>query len=267
MGLDYRYLKAFLSTAEHMSFSKAAQELKIAQSAVSRQIKLLEENVGEELIVRSSKKVLLTHKGQELYRLARYFDHRSKDLFEKEDARALKVGLLHGLLKNWFPPILTKYCKKSTRDVHLFVKDEPELLRDVEAGNVDVIFTTKNIQSDLVTSLKIFDEKLVLVSKDQIKRDQIHKHPWIVFSEADNIFKLEGEKGHRIISVESMTTILTLVKNGLGISVVPEHVLPKSHPYHLLELPELPKSEISMTTLNYKTMPPAIAELSSIIRS
>jgi DNA-binding transcriptional LysR family regulator len=63
-----------------------------------------------------------------------------------------------------------------------------------------------------------------------------------------------------------MTTILTLVKNGLGVSVVPEHVLPKNHPYHLLELPELPKSEISMTTLNYKTMPPAIAELSEIIR-
>ena len=60
--MEYRYLKAFLLTAEHSSFSKAAQLLSIAQSAVSRQIKLLEESLGEELIIRSSKKVILTTK-------------------------------------------------------------------------------------------------------------------------------------------------------------------------------------------------------------
>jgi len=63
ISLDYRYLKAFMITARYLNFSKAAQELNIAQSAVSRQIKLLEESVGQQLIVRSSKKVLLTEKG------------------------------------------------------------------------------------------------------------------------------------------------------------------------------------------------------------
>ena len=42
--LDFRYLKAFMLTAKYSSFSKAAEELNIAQSAVSRQIKLLEEH-------------------------------------------------------------------------------------------------------------------------------------------------------------------------------------------------------------------------------
>lgn len=62
--MDYRYLKAFILTARNSSFSKAAEELKIAQSAVSRQIKLLEESVGEELIIRSSKKSSADSKGQ-----------------------------------------------------------------------------------------------------------------------------------------------------------------------------------------------------------
>ena len=63
--IDFRYLKAFILTAKYASFSKAAEELNIAQSAVSRQIKLLEDTLGEELIIRSSKKVVLSEKGKE----------------------------------------------------------------------------------------------------------------------------------------------------------------------------------------------------------
>lgn len=263
--MDYRYLKAFLLTAEHSSFSKAAQLLSIAQSAVSRQIKLLEEGLGEELIIRSSKKVLLTHKGKELFQIARHFDHMARELFEKEENRPLSVGILHGLLKTWFPPILTKYCKKSARDIHIAVQDEPELLKLVEAGKLDVVFTTKDIQSDLVSSLKIFQEHLVLISKSKIKREEISQHPWIVFSEADNIYKLQAQTPKRIISVESITTILTLVKNDIGIAVVPDHVLAKNHQFSILELPELERSEIYMTTLNFKTMPPHINELISLL--
>ena len=64
---DYRYLRAFIFTGKHSSFSKAAMELRIAQSAISRQIKLLEQSLNQELIIRSSKKVILTDKGKELF--------------------------------------------------------------------------------------------------------------------------------------------------------------------------------------------------------
>jgi DNA-binding transcriptional LysR family regulator len=263
--IDYRYLKAFLLTAEHSSFSKAASLLNIAQSAVSRQIKLLEEGLGEELIIRSSKKVLLTHKGKELYQIARHFDHVARELFEKEENRPLSIGILHGLLKSWFPPILTKYCKRTNRNIHLSVQDEPELLSLVEAGKLDCVFTTKNIQSDLVSSLKIFHENLVLISKQPVDRKEISDETWIVFSENDNIFKLNTPSPKRTISVESITTILSLVKSGIGVAVVPDHVLTKGHQLHILELPELDQSEIYMTTLNFKTMPSHINELVELI--
>lgn len=82
--MDYRYLKAFILTAQHASFSKAAEILGIAQSAVSRQIKLLEDSLGEELIIRSSKKVLLTAKGKELYLTASNFDKAALQIFERK---------------------------------------------------------------------------------------------------------------------------------------------------------------------------------------
>ena len=45
-GCGSGYLKAFLVTAKHLSFSKAAEEMRVAQSAVSRQVKLLEESLS-----------------------------------------------------------------------------------------------------------------------------------------------------------------------------------------------------------------------------
>ena len=132
--MDYRYLKAFLLTAENRSFSRAAEALSIAQSAVSRQIKLLEESLGEELIIRSSKKVLLTNKGKELFLAAQHFDKLAVDIFQKEDSRPLNIGILHGLLKNWFAPILVKFYKKGGRNMNIFVQDQPELLKGIENG-------------------------------------------------------------------------------------------------------------------------------------
>ena len=158
--LDFRYLKAFMLTAKYSSFSKAAEELNIAQSAVSRQIKLLEDSLQEELIIRSSKKVILSEKGKELYQASLGFVKTSMQIFEREDKLPLSVGILEGLLKTWFSPLLVEYLKLQVRDVSVHVADMPELKNGIEEGRYDLIFGTENIQSELVTSLKIFEEKL-----------------------------------------------------------------------------------------------------------
>ena len=136
--LDFRYLKAFELTAKYSSFSKAALELNIAQSAVSRQIKLLENSLGIDLIIRSSKKVMLTDKGRELLQSLIQFEKNSSDIFEREDLHPLSIGILEGLLKNWFTPILTEYLKKEKRNVNLQVVDLPILKSGIEDGSFDV---------------------------------------------------------------------------------------------------------------------------------
>lgn len=113
ISLDYRYLKAFLVTSKYLNFSKAAQELNIAQSAVSRQIKLLEESVGQQLIIRSSKKVLLTEKGQALLDELRLFETRLQDIFFGHMNKTLRVGILHGLLETWFNDVMVEFSNKS----------------------------------------------------------------------------------------------------------------------------------------------------------
>jgi len=264
--MDYRYLKAFILTAEYSSFSKAANQLKIAQSAVSRQIKLLEESLEEELIIRSSKKVLLTNKGKELYLAAQQFDQLASDIFQREDSRPINVGILHGLLKNWFVPRIIKFYKKSNRSIKLHVDLPQNLKTGIENGKFDIIFSIENIQSDLITSLKLFDEKLVLISKSPVNRKALHEYRWVVYSEEDNIFKISKTQSNSIIMIDSITSIVELVKNNVGIAVVPDHVLKKTDSLVVQELPNLGKSEIFMTTLNYKTMPAPIAEISQLVQ-
>ncbi|PIP93648.1 MAG: hypothetical protein COW00_03610 [Bdellovibrio sp. CG12_big_fil_rev_8_21_14_0_65_39_13] len=263
--MDYRYLKAFLLTAEHASFSKAAEILGIAQSAVSRQVKLLEESVGQELFIRSSKKVILTDKGRSFLMALQRFDQTSSDIFQKEDSRPIHIGILHGLLKNWFVPRIQKYYKKSNRSLSINVGDKASLKKGLEEGRYDIIFSTDEIQTDLISSLKLFDEKLVLISKDEVNRKKLNEYRWIVYGSEDNLYQISRKQGQSIIKVSDIHVIVELVRLGIGIAVVPDHLLRKNDHIKVYELPNLPQSQIFMTTLNFKSMPWHIKEIAEII--
>lgn len=264
--LDFRYLKAFMLTAKYSSFSKAAIELNIAQSAVSRQIKLLEDSLQEELIIRSSKKVLLSEKGKELYSASLSFEKSSLQIFEREDQLPLSIGILEGLLKTWFTPLLSEYLKIQNRNVTVNVADLPELKNGIEEGRYDIIFGIDNIQSELVTSLKLFEEKLVLIGKGELNRKKLHEHRWVVFSNSDNLFKISKKKSESIIMVDCFDSIISLVKNGVGIAVVPDHLIRKDDQLKVHEVPGLPSSQIYLSTLNYKKMPLRIQALADLVK-
>ena len=85
--MDYRHLKYFMEVAEQKSFSKAARNLHISQSAISRMIKSLEEELGVTLFIRNAKTVEITAPGTIFYNYAKrclfVFEHLKSD-FENE---------------------------------------------------------------------------------------------------------------------------------------------------------------------------------------
>ncbi len=266
--MDYRYLKAFSLTAKLLNFSKAAAKLNIAQSAVSRQIKLLEEAVNKELIIRSSKKVLLTDKGKELQLAIENFEQAIEMVFEKESSRTIKVGILHGLLENWFVGILTEYRSKFSNDTNITIGDPVELHHGITEGKYDIIFSTENIQNELVSSLKLFDEKLVLISKKEIDPSKIQDYTWITYSEQNHFFRYYKKRSKSILMVNSITAITQLVRNGVGIAIVPDHILKSNDRVYQYDLKMLTSaaSAVYMTTLNFKTIPKHIGELVNIAK-
>lgn len=174
---------------------------------------------------------------------------------------------MHGLLENWFIPILSNYYKRYQRNVTIKVLAPHELKDGLGEGHFDVIFTTENIQSELITSLKLFDELIVLISRHEIDMSNLSNERWIVYNDQDNIFKLGGTLSKSIITVDSITAIINLVKNGVGVAAVPAHMLKKTDKFFSYELQPLNDSHIYMATLNYKIMPTHIKEMTLLIRN
>ncbi|MGE3610053.1 MAG: LysR family transcriptional regulator [Bacteriovoracaceae bacterium] len=265
ISIDYRYLRAFILTAKYLNFSKAAAELNIAQSAVSRQVKLLEDSVGEQLIIRSSKKVILTDKGEALLRELGHFEDKVQDIFFSDRNKQIKVGILHGLLETWFSDIIVEFTQKNKHQLSVEVNNLEMLKSHLHAGKYDIIFTTENIQSDVVTSLKLFDEKMVLVSKHEINPKQAHEYTWIVYSEKDHLFHLFKKRPEKILVINSITSILNLVKKNVGIAIIPEHMISDDMKLKTYDL-KLPKETIHLSSLNFKNLPAHIKSLVELVK-
>jgi DNA-binding transcriptional LysR family regulator len=266
ISLDYRYLKAFMVTSRYLNFSKAAQELNIAQSAVSRQIKLLEESVGDQLIIRSSKKVLLTEKGQALLDELSRFEERIQEVFFGDINKFIRVGILHGLLETWFNDIIVEFAKQTRHQLVVEVNSLDKLKEKLHNGKYDLIFTTENIQSELVSSLKLFEEKMVLVSRAEINPKEASEYPWIVYSEHDHFFQLFKKRSQKIIVVNSITTILKLVRKGVGLAIVPDHTIDDKN-LRSYDLKGLQKQHIHLSSLNFQHMPEHIKHLVDMIKN
>ena len=266
VDLDYRYIRAFMVTARHLNFSRAAEELNIAQSAVSRQIKLLEDGVGHQLIVRSSKKVILTDKGQALLNLVEKFEQDVTGVFLGQVSRTLKIGILHGLLENWFNDIITDYTKSKKLSLVVEVQPMERLKEKLLSGQYDLVFTSENIQSELVSSLRVFDEKMILISKAEINLKDIHDYPWVVYNENDNLFHVFKKHTRQMIAVNSITSVVNLVKKGVGVAIVPDHLLKPADNLKTYDVKGLPKASVFISTLNFQTLPEPLKGLVEMIK-
>ena len=266
VDLDYRYLRAFIVTARHLNFSRAADELNIAQSAVSRQIKLLEEGVGEQLIIRSSKKVILTEKGQSLLALLEKFEQDITQVFLGQGSRTLRVGILHGLLENWFNDVINDYCKQKGLSLIVEVRPIEHLREKLLSGAYDLVFSTENIQNELLSSLRLFDEKMLLISKAEINPKDAPNYPWVMYNENDHLMHLYKKHSRQIIAVNSITAVVNLVKKGLGVAIVPDHLLKPADNLKTYEVKGLPKSGVFISTLNFQVLPEPLKGLVELIK-
>ncbi len=132
--LSLDLLRGFRVAARHLSFTRAAQELFVTQSAISREIKTLEEQIGQPLFHRVHRALQLTHAGAELYRAV---DEALTQLDAVTDrltgfGRSLTVTTTPALASLWLAPRLTRFNRLCPEiDVRIVASnDKPDLERD-----------------------------------------------------------------------------------------------------------------------------------------
>ena len=133
-------LRIFAVAARHLSFTKAASQLNLTQSAVSHRIKALEEQLGIILFNRLVRRLELTGAGAALAHTMRQAMHQIErgvaELDRAGGALRLSITMLPSVASRWFVPRLTRF-RKQRPDIEVQVIAEPRLL-DLRAEGIDL---------------------------------------------------------------------------------------------------------------------------------
>ena len=242
--MDLRQLEMAIAVADNASFTRASQQLYVAQSAISRKIKLLEEELGEPIFKRVNKKIYVTPAGHTLLRYARriFLDMRNAKLEISEIAHLergqLRVGA--GMLACTYilPPVLEKFKALHPRiDLEVITAPTDALLSKLNDNLIELgVFTLPIKHADLQVVPLITEEMVVVTSpkhpvlsqKDKMNAEELQDYPLILFPKGartrnvlDEFFNNVGIAPHIAMEAENVALIKPLVKIDLGISIIP----------------------------------------------
>lgn len=199
-SLNFNYLETFLTVAKTFSFSQAALDLGIAQSAVSKQIHLLEESMGGDLFIRNRKSSLLTALGQDLYEqtsplfegLCRKFNELTPG--RPDVQRPLHFFCLQEVGERLFVSLLDQFhLQNKTLPIHISFRQSNEIEAALRVGQVDLGILPYVIEEENIRSYEIFREQIILVtnsSNKELKPHELLKAPFIGYRDQDPLIDL-----------------------------------------------------------------------------
>jgi DNA-binding transcriptional LysR family regulator len=241
--VDLRQLEILQAIAETGSFTACGRKLHVSQSAISRQVLLLEEELGEPLFLRVGRKVRMTPAAESLVQLGqRVF----QDVRDTVGAITDRTRALRGTLRvsggmtvclYVFPPLL-KHLKRQhpQLDIRVTVAIADRSVQEIRAGRVDIgLLTLPITESDLVAVPVMREELLVvmppghpLARRRRIAPRDLAGQPFILFEIGsatrrviDHFFTSEGITPTIVMDTENVEIIKAMVKTGLGIGIVP----------------------------------------------
>jgi DNA-binding transcriptional LysR family regulator len=241
--MDVRQLDMFRAVAEEGGFTRAAQRLNVSQSAVSRQVKLLEDELGGLLLHRTGKGVVLTGPGELLLKAANRIHRDLQDVvWQISETQTLQRGALSlggGMtVCMYILPRLLKKFRSLYKDVELRVTSgtSEAVLRLIRNHQVDLGLLTLPIVATDLEVLPVLKEEMVVVTapRHPLSRERtveartLARYPLIVFEQGSNTrkvldqFFLEQEIPVNVaMETENVEIIKAMVASGLGITVIP----------------------------------------------
>ncbi|EGF91409.1 bacterial regulatory helix-turn-helix protein, lysR family protein [Asticcacaulis biprosthecium C19] len=262
---DSQSLKAFLALAETLNFTRAAQKIGRSQSALSMQIRRLEDSVGRPLFYRTQRLVKLTHDGEVFLGYARsILDlHREAHsrLHEPEVEGEIRVGTPEDFATHYLPEVLAAFRALHPRVLLNISCDLTlNLVKAFETGQHDIVLVKRDPQT-VDGGVRVWREPLVWVTgernSEKVTSDKdlaltlaLSPPPCIYRARALAALARHGRAWRIGYTSPSLTGTLAAVRSGLGISVLPANMIPKGVKVadEALGLPDLADAEIAMLT-------------------
>lgn len=242
--MDLKQLNSFLTICKLQSFTQAADALSYAQSTITTQIKLLENELEVKLFDRMGKNITLTHEGKKLLPYAKQMLKLASEIKsvvsnDSEPSGLLTIGAAESLCVLRLPEILKEYRKLYPK-VEISLKfgnctDFRHFLRD---NIIDVAFSlgTRIEADDFITEI-VFDEQMLLltaplnslINKEVIYPKDIENEPLILTELGcsyravfENILRSHNIKPNLILETGSVQAIKQFTMSGLGTTLLPK---------------------------------------------
>ncbi|MCH6258287.1 LysR family transcriptional regulator [Puniceicoccaceae bacterium K14] len=247
--IDSRQLLAFRTLAHTGSFTLAAKQLNLTQSAVSHSIKALEDDLNCSLISRLGRKIHLTQAGENFLsaaeRMIRQMQHVRTELdsLGKWGAGRLRIGAGTTACQYVLPSLIREF-RQTFPDCQLSVVpgDAKELLELLRSNEIDMALTLIPPGQDDIQHQIVFEDALQFVvspmhpwaSRKNAPLNEIEQQSYVTYSKKSYTFELvrkhfrsEGHDLSNVIELGSMEAIKELVKIGIGVGIVAPWIVQK----------------------------------------
>ena len=241
--MDLRQLEIIRAIAETGSFTAAGEKLHVSQSAISRQILLLEDELGEPVFHRIGRRIRITPAGESLLQLSnRVFqdlDETVAAISDKQESLRGTMRLVGGMTVCLyvFPALLAEVRRVHPQlDLKITVGSAERSIAMLRAGAGDLGLLTLPIEATDLVAVPVLQEELLLVTypthplarKRQVAPPDLNRESFILFETGsitrrivEQFFMRERIEAEIVMETENVEIIKAMVRHGLGISIIP----------------------------------------------
>jgi len=289
--IELRHLKYFLAVAEDLHFRKAADKLFISQPGLSKQIKILEDDLGVKLFERHNRKVKLTKTGEylkeavakNLKNLDSILSHAR--LLDDGVEGSLKFGYVGSAMQEEIPKLLLEFSKSHPNVIFsLNEMDNNKQIKALLEQDIDLGFVRISRVPKGLGIIPVFEDtfSLVLPKDHKINESnfedlsQLKDEPFILFDtsysesyyeeimQIYNDFGFEPLVSHYTVNASS---IFRLVENNLGVSIVPTSLkLGYDMNIKFIELKEIKQRTTLKVVWNTENTNPSLKSILKILK-
>ncbi|HKP07746.1 MAG TPA: LysR substrate-binding domain-containing protein [Microbacterium sp.] len=272
-------LRSFVAVAETGSFTRAAEQLKLAQPTVSQHVRRLEQAARGVLINRESRTALLTDNGDAMLRHAREIlaAHDAADAYFSRTAMRgrLRLGAADDLALTELPPIIRSFRRSHPQvNLALSVGQSAVMARRLRAGQLELAYVKQ--EPGLPDGRFVRRDRHAWVSHPSLRIDADQPVPLIAYpgqslSRAAALGALDSiGRGWRVTcNVVDLHGALAAARAGIGLAVLPHSMVPddlvRSGP--ALGLPALSEMDFVLLSTPRSTSEPVEALAAAILQS
>lgn len=277
----------FCRVVEQGSFTRAAAVCGYSQSAVSQNVKALEQETGVTLLRRQKDGVQLTQDGAEFYPyiLAVFQSEQALERKRQETMglqnSVIRIGTFTSVSRNLLPPKMKAFKQRYPQVRFVLRQGEytsiPQWIRQ---GDIDFGFVNQDAVEGLETRLLYEDHMLAVLpqghpleQEERLTLRQLSREPLILLDEGEHsvlldAFRQTGLTPNLAYEVYDDYSILSMVRQGLGISVLYEKVVAGfEQGLSLRPILEAPRRRVALSWLSWETMPYAARRFAEFLVS